>query len=294
MNLPGGAFDLRAPADITVTRLTSTKASWQTTGDHGITFALCEDVFGYFLHVNTLVPELAEIFTKVDCPDPETPGYQHCSLDTNYEVKAGALLGQVGVENPSNFDFGAYDFRTRLDYANPSRYGHPNFLAIGRVKSWSVICPLDLFDEPPKEILYDKLERTGEPRCGEVMQDVAGTLQGNWYNDDTSDSDNTISFVFDNIDSTNPVISVAGILTSPGYWKFTPTDSGLVNRHFSEITADGNIYCYQGLETVNFGFENVPGRIVAQLVSDTELMIEHQAGSCIGDYEFISPLTYNR
>ena len=293
LSLPdGGSVDLRAPADMTITRLTYTKDTFTDTGDHGITLALCEDVYIYFLHVKTLVPELAAVFAEADCP--ETEGYQHCWMGTRYEVEAGTLLGQVGSETHRNFDFGAYDYRTRLGYVNPSRYGHPEVLRTGRVKSWSVTCPLDLYDEPTKADLYDRVERVAGPRCGRVMQDVPGTLQGNWFNDATTFSDNSVSFVYDNNDPAVPVISVAGIVTGPGFWKFEPEESGRVNRRFGDVTADGSAYCYHHLEGANYGVSALPGRILVQLVGETGLVIEHQTGSCDGVYEFNSPINYNR
>ena len=30
----------------------------------------------------------------------------------------------------------------------------------------------------------------------------------------------------------------------PGRYTFTPTGEGLVNREFSQVTPDGNVYCY--------------------------------------------------
>ncbi|MFM8507992.1 MAG: hypothetical protein ACKOBR_09955, partial [Actinomycetota bacterium] len=30
----------------------------------------------------------------------------------------------------------------------------------------------------------------------------------------------------------------------PGRYTFTPTNDGLVNREFSQVTPDGNVYCY--------------------------------------------------
>ena len=85
-----------------------------------------------------------------------------------------------------------------------------------------------------------------------------------------------------------------GIFTDYGKFKFDPKDTGTMDREFSQVTVDGNIYCYQATD-VGKSFEPVPtGKILVQLTSDTQLKIEHQTGTCSGSYSFSNPAVYNR
>ena len=52
------------------------------------------------------------------------PNDENCARLLEHKVDAGFLLGEVGGEQGS-FDFGGYDYRKKLDYISPSRYGPP-------------------------------------------------------------------------------------------------------------------------------------------------------------------------
>lgn len=47
---------------------------------------------------------------------------------------------------------------------------------------------------------------------------------------------------------------------------FLPESSGFINRDFSDVTADGNIYCY----------DHTSGAVLVQMTSGERLLIEHQ------------------
>ncbi len=278
-------IELKAPADITITSLATTINTEENTQDYSMTFGLCKDVFGYFIHVKEVAPSLAALIPE--CVPTGSSKYHYCWIDVNFGVKAGEFLGKVGNDEQGNFDFGAYDFRTRLDYVNPSRYEYPG---LERSQSLSVTCPLELYDDETKIKLYEKVQRTTEPKCGIVAQDVKGTIQGNWFFEDTksnlpSDWNKYLSFIHDNNDPSKSVISIGGIFTESGRWIFVPDDSGLVNRKFSDVATDGNIYCYQD--------DFKAGRIIVKLVSETELKIEHQGGSCSKVFVLNNPTVYN-
>ena len=195
-------------------------------------------------------------------------------------------MGTVGGEHRS-FDFGTYDYRVTRPAANPEQYSKPRW-------GWghdpiSTVCPIDLYDENTKELLDHKLEREIEPRCGVVMQDIPGTLQGNWfYGEESGYSENQLSFVHQNIDPTLVIIAIGGTFTDAARWRFTPTNTGKINREFSQVTPDGNIYCYEKKE----GGSDT--RIIVEMVSDTKLKIEQQSGDCSGTSTFRNPTIYNR
>ena len=146
---------------------------------------------------------------------------------------------------------------------------------------------------------YDLSPRTAEPRCGEVMQDIPGTAQGNWYTGEIGAHANwsqELALVHDNVDPALAAISIGGQVMDHGVWLFRPESSGLINRDFSEVTTDGMVYCYQGASTDQGGQNNTPfpGRLLVALTSPTEMLVEQQDGGCSGCGAFVDPVTYRR
>ena len=278
--LTSTGIDIKSPGDIKILRVQTTKYLAEGREDYGLTFALCKDVYGYFLHIKSLSPEIKSQITNEICHETYGDGkYQSCSAEVNIELKAGEMIGKVGDSTQTNFDFGAYNYRTMLSYVNPSRYSSD--------RSLNIVCPIELFESDIKSELYNKVNRRIEPKCGTPMQDVKGTLQGNWfYGDSASFSDWTkhLAFVRDNKDPSTSVISIGGVFTQAGRWEFTENNQGSVNRKFNDVKPDGNIYCYYGNN----------GQIIVQLLSETELKIEKQSGSCNRNFLFTNPTVYNR
>ena len=54
-----------------------------------------------------------------------------------------------------------------------------------------------------------------------------------------------LAFLHNNIDPTKTELSISGNFTSQaGAFMFTPNHSGTIDREPAEVTADGQIYCY--------------------------------------------------
>jgi hypothetical protein len=269
---------LRSPGDIYITSISSSNdgiAGNRT--EYSIHFALCEDVYGYYNHVKELSDELLTLFENAECASWSVREGGFCTKELFHFVTAGTVIGGVG-HLQGNFDLGVYDYRTQLAFANVPRYTS---------RTPYIVCPLEYYDDVTKDQLYNKIERTEEPRCGEVMQDVPGTLQGNWFHEDTIldvDWETNLAFVHDNIDTSKAIISVGGKFMEGSKWIFIEETSGSVNRKFNDVTPDG-LYCYD---------EGHSGRIIVQLMSETELQIEYQDGDCTGGFTFTNPTTYYR
>ena len=276
--------NLRAPAEVYITNVGGPLDV--DAGDYSLRFALCEDVYGYFDHISSLSDEIKTMIKDTECASWNNDPTVLCDREITTKVEAGTVLGTVGPYY-GGFDFGTYDYRVRLDYANPSRYSIPYFIERGEVKSWSVICPNELYDNPLRQQFYDKITDELDPKCGEVMQDLKGTLQGNWFIGKVEeDWENSIAFVHDNRNPSKILISISGGFTDPGKFEFVPKNAGFFNRKFSNVIADGNIYCYEGEDPNRIGEEKPKGKIIIKLVSDIELQIEHQSGSCSGNLKF--------
>ncbi len=297
-------YPLYAVADMYITGFSEEDDSFEEgRKEYDIKFGLCKHFHGFHHHVKELRGKVKEAFDAADCTDWSVREGNFCWKEVFVEIKAGEEIGGVGHKQ-GNFDFGATDYRVWLDYVNPSNYGYSG----GKYGSAGLhkVCPYDYYEEGPiKDKLFSLLDNIGEPKCWKVMQDVKGTLQGNWFGVEKAFStpdawDKQLAFVHDNSDPSIPVISIAGWFTDASKWHITPESSGLINREFAEVTADGNIYCYTGTNPFHgtlggsLSTAQHTGKIIVQLVSDTQLKIEKQEGSCTGSEEFKEPFVYNR
>ena len=123
------------------------------------------------------------------------------------------------------------------------------------------------------------------------MQDIFGTLQGNWFHEDIPRGQpgewyQHLSFLHLNTDPAKAIITIGGVLANPARWIFTPANEGDINRQFSEVAPGTTIQCYQA--------DNQTGIILVQLTDETTLTIEQQPGSCSNPRQFFKPSTYRR
>lgn len=284
----GKAFDLVAPADVYIISVSYQKGITQDPIDYTIYFALCREVIGYFNHVKALSPELSKIFDTVECEAYTEKAEDSCTKILLDKVEEGTMLGKVGLKQ-GNFDFGLIDLRKKLGFANPKR--HPT-------RTQHIQCPYDYYKGEMQKQFLDLIERDDERQCGITMQDVPGSLKGAWFHESAEeeyvvDWNVYLAFVNDNEFPDIQVVSIAGIFTDPSKFKFNPRSSGFINREFSQVKADGKIYCYQA-ENVGKPFEPMPaGKILVQLMDDDTLNIEHQEGKCAGSENFNNPEAYN-
>lgn len=303
------AYDktVRAPGDIVIQSMSHNTAKKQGavfSDDYAIDFSPCNDVRINFGHVTTISPQLQAAFeaarpscnTQVPRPGDD---YTYCRADLNYTMKAGEIIGTAGGGASTGLDIQAIDRRvTGNPYANPSRY---------RSDALHFVCPLDLFDQTTKAALYEKLgsnriKRTIEPRCGAVNQDVPGTAQGNWITgvkandpiDQPGNWDKSIALVHDNFNPAIGVASIGGVIGSPTIIAFVPKHDGTINREFSEVKPDGNVYCYQTDAQPGSGNVARSGSLLIQLTSATTMQAEFIPGACPGSVAFSKATTYER
>ena len=260
--VPGNSKPLIAPADMAVVEINAFETITPDGGwtEFDFTFGICREVIGRFGHVGSLAGALLATVTAApsnDCYEYTTGGfadrrYKSCSYkNLSIQVLAGDIVGSVGDRN-GNLDFRLNDYRKpALQFANQAR--------------WSPLeqhtaCFLDYYPADMKARYYEILgsqfqnqtfQRTQEPRCGEVAVDVVGTAKGAWFfqlNGPKQNDDPHLALANDAIDPSIQMISMGvsamAIDVPPGRYTFTPTGEGLVNREFSQVTPDGNVYCY--------------------------------------------------
>ena len=297
---PEFATEVMSPSDITIqtiTKQTITSSGQIQNQDFSIDFSPCSQIQAKFGHVTNLSSKLSSVIKgQGNCQSSHPrPGddYSYCRYDINLKIPSGESIGEAGGGKATGLDFWVIDYRGKeLNFANPTRYNKVQL---------HTVCPVDLFDKSSKEILRSKFgryeqKRVAEPLCGEFNQDKLGTAQGNWttasgYIDRPEAWSKSLSLVHDNVDPTVGIINIGGTIASPTKIQFTPTSSGTTNREFSQVK-DGQIYCYKG-QPVGLNSQQ-SGRVLIQLVSNSQLRVENQNGDCESSLNFNSPTLYQR
>lgn len=285
----GKAYDLFSPADVYLTSISWGDGDTQDPRDYVIYFALCEDVIGYYNHVKTVSPEIQVILDNYRCEDFGQQTQNSCTkvLDLD-SFEGGKIMGTVGLKQ-GNFDFGLIDLRVDLDFIKPERHAE---------RTLHIQCAYDYYPEDMKKTFYDLIPRA-DGTCGRTMQDVSGTLMGAWFHEDAEakyvvDWQVYLAFVEDNYYPDVQVVSVAGIFTDPGKYESYPEDSGNINRKFTDVTADGNVYCYESGNVEKHRNSIPSGKIVVQMVDEETLQIQHQEGICNENEKFSDYEIYKR
>jgi hypothetical protein len=262
-------------------------------GTDDITLSLrpCAQVRLYYLHLNALEPGLEATignFPEELCLDGS------CARLVRVPLLAGQLLGWAQPKDfgPLGFDIGLVDDRRGpLPFASPARY---DLAALGEQppelrpfleelapKRLHQFCALEYFVPELRAAMEPLLgrwdgavRRTVEPRCGEHMQDIPGTAQGNWFLHAWSsafwEADETLALVADNIEPDVPVFSISnafGAAWQPAeIYTFAPVlEEGTVNRHFAAV-APGAVHCYEGLR-LQTSAEAIAGVVLVEVFS---------------------------
>jgi len=248
---------------------------------YNITFAPCAEVKIINLTVNTLASALLHptgpASTSCSSNTDNNPGVvQSCVTNMEDPVKGGDLLGTGGL-----VDFGPIiDTRFQISgFINPARH----VLDRG-------FCPIDYFT-PNLKASYlatiggnngaTLITRKIAPLCGTIMQDLAGTAQGDWFFPGASyPPDNAhLALIHHNVDPSTGTFSVGssipGFAGSHDFIPKTNSDGSRINYDFSLVT-DQQIYCYDTL-LIDFVYgaggadPNYTGRIVLLQMTDTSL-----------------------
>lgn len=223
--------------------------------DFNLELAPCDGVTVVFMHVSTLDSEIfgdTSGFDGWDLTNEYSTGgetYRLWRKNTSIEVLAGQELGATGGRRGQYaLDLGVYDSRRpAVNVANPSRWTNS--------RAATAVCPFDYYaDGLLRDALLDLVERDGGPedpdRCGAVFQDVLDTAQGAWFLagiSSTYPEDPHLALVYSNTHPSQAVFSVGTSIPNleSGLYVFTPTGSGVLNRAFSDVHANGTIYGYQ-------------------------------------------------
>ena len=150
-------------------------------------FQVCQQVSGWFGHLSTLsaaIPAPSGGWKDCQRYSTSTESVETCYGSLNdVTLAAGEPLGTSGLSlalGLMGLDFGLLDSRVTNAYLARWRFPDPALHSI---------CPWEQFDPATKAQLYSKLGNksrprdvppSGEPRCGTMVVDVAGTAKGVW------------------------------------------------------------------------------------------------------------------
>ncbi len=308
-----------APTQITINQI-STHTDYRVDGtpftnqfNYMFEFTICRELTGWMEFIHQFSPDIQKVWDQAQKSHDEGPLNQGAkavndSARVNITVKTGQLLGYTNTQ-PS-LALSIYDMRSKPNNVDVSYYGN-----LFRIVN--AICFTDLYSGNLKNALTSKYgyyedrqgltpgftPRTIEPKCGQVIQNLNGTVQGDWFanrpkKDENLESEGkTISFIHNNYDPSFAEISIGGnIVPNPQTFAFKPSHTGSVGREFSE-TKTGETYCYKN-DHARPDFIFVPtsndSRVLVKLLDEHHLKIEVQIGDCNGAYNFVNAFTYER
>ena len=300
-----GKIPLPAPAVATITDITEilkadSSGKYLATG-YVVRFVVCDGLVLDFANYTDLIKPLKDQLAKQksNCKyGIVKPGHTggpegQCYYTVHFATKAGQIIGWVqAVQTDQRLDLpfeiwaANYNKPARTDvnwdFYNDDRYAHS-------------MCLFDLYAGDLKKEFYAKFTRTIAPICGQVNQDIVGTIQGMWYGGSSKEKDlefkgKGLAFLHNNFDPRQGEISIGGnIIDRAGVITFLPTHVGKIDREPSEVKS-GIIYCYNSDQN---GW-SPGGKILAQLVDNHHLKVEHLTGICGSNDVFQKPFIYQR
>jgi hypothetical protein len=312
-----GLMNVLAPGPIHVVGLIYSPSK----DDFEVRMRPCREVLMYLDHIKRLSPALQAAFDagRLDL-------FGEVFAVTDLRLDAGAPIGVGGgtpfdedgrIQGSSGINVGLIDMRRpERPFANPARYRlseivEPLLLLelppedAARIardfppRRTQQFCPLDYFAESLRTQYsallgsYDgSTRRTTEPRCGDLVHDVAGTLQGNWFEDkpadgfgpeysNDGDESRLLAFAPDHVNPTTLLLSIGEGVEAPagspldwnipsGVYGFgTPRPDGRINRPFADVLP-GATYCYEGVAPPFDGTTPLAGVILVE-VSDASV-----------------------
>jgi hypothetical protein len=293
-----------APSDMRIWMI------YQTTGSepqYSIWMQPCAQVIGRLGSITSLSSDLAVAAGPINQNCQTSAAGTQCQTELQYDVKAGQVIGSISTTTAYALDFWLWDSRaTPIQFADPARFTagpEPGFSEANIVPASAYYTAAVTPQIDAKLGAFDgSFTRTVAPIGGTIQVDVNGTARGYWFNPTEPYPPETFhaALAQDNIQpNTTEVVSLGISQINAGALRlaFTPVLSGQINRAFETVTADNNVYCYEGIA------ENTNGAIRLvwlQMLNATTLKIEELGPtfvSCAGSVPWIfsaNAVTYVR
>jgi len=249
-----------APANMQITKVRRTtyvtSPNRQGKTDYSVQFNVCKQISGHFGHLTTLsssIPIASSKWKECETYSTAIETIENCEASLEkMTLTAGQPVGTSGLSialGLMSVDIGLYDSRVSNAYIARWRHPQPTFTAV---------CAWDKFEPGFRDALYSKLRDQsrpiavpgGEPRCGTMVIDVAGTAKGVWaLPSETSPlQGNETGYValanYPYRPEDELALSIGPSSLGGGRPVVRRANSGRVNRAFEQVTNDGLIYCY--------------------------------------------------
>ena len=192
---------------------------------------------------------------------------------------AGTLIGTT--QPAATLDLGAFDASvTHEGFVNPARYPY---------QSLHYVSPWKYFTPALQAQLYPQLYRapTASDKDGKIDFGIAGKLVGDWFLQgmpvDSSGGSygwtRSISFAYDYYDPSKPRVSIGGTIGDAGVWAIDSTAP-----RFETVSMASGIVHYDLIPP----FDPLPpvGRLLVQMVSDTQIKVELFMGAATKPTQF--------
>lgn len=286
---------LYSPGNVRVTSIDVTDHLSESPqySDYTLTFYPCDNIYFKLSHITTLsqslLGQIAPPYNSDNTYETGGKTYRMYNKTVSVSLTAGEQIGTAGGRAGQNaLDFYAYDNQNiSLTFANASRwYDFTSHTA----------CPLDYYSADKKAVLRAKLgngsyQRTTEPVCGRIDQDVSGSAKGTWFavGSPSHPEDPHLALIDYNINPAYQIFSVGTSMSASGLssssYSFTPAGSGSVNPNFQNVTPGSGVVCFESI-----GVSNTI--ILLQLTSSTTLRMEKQTAAGCGSGPWSFGATY--
>lgn len=259
-------YEVMAPASGIITRIDYYQRDWPDGSGHSGKY---DDYRVVITHTNTFKSWFSHISELGDWVLEQAGELKPNDFtQVSISVDAGDVIGKAGgrpnAEHTSGM--GVVDEDITPNFIHPERYDQ--FLTT------HAACPLDYFEKSLKETLYQKVERTAEPRGGKFDFDQLGKLVGNWFLEGITDPlvewEKHLSFVYDNIDPSQIRVGVGGTLP------ITNTVYSVVGNapEPADVSAESGVVTYQLEGTAEFGEQELTATIIVQVMDAEKTKVE--------------------
>jgi len=282
---------LYSPGDIWISKISKSENQTMGVADYDMEYYLCKDIKGKFGHVGSVSKKIESKLTKPERCTEYTAGgttFKRCEYELKEEIKAGEQIGTAGDGQSGMLDIWAIDYRLKpIEFANPKRW---------RTDSFYITCPADHFTAELKDKLSKRFSgpnngiRTKEPVCGTIDVDIKGAAQGAWFplggSEKPGSEDQVLALAFDNIETDKQVFSMGLSGISKGFksstYSFIPKTAGLIDRNFSQVTADNQTYCYNTDTARNSRYSSEKHAIYVTMPDSKTIRVEDSGRTSCG------------
>ena len=263
----------------------------------------CAEVIGRLGSMTSIASDIAAAAGPINQHCSTFGSYTQCQAETNIQVSAGHIIGTINSQTEYALDWWLWDTRSSLHFTDPGAFSSGpqiGFTEANIVPASAYFTP-SLASQIAAKLGNFTQQRTAAPLGGTIAVDVDATAAGHWFNASQGNSENYgAALAPDEVSpTTTQVLSLGQSQPNRQYGtrlNFSFAETGTVNRDFATVTADGNIYCYQGI------VENTAGQTWVALVqlldsSTLEVEVVPTASACtaVAPYAFsANAFTYKR